>query len=296
MLNISSSKAAILVPIANPETATHLVSTAIDLAIDRDLRIELLTIIHVPEQLPLAAGKRLIDTEQDVLNDATELVQEHNIEVTGRIRFARSVASGILTTIDEYDIEIALLGWRGRPRRRDIVLGSHLDQILKNATCDVVVERIGESRNFDSILLPVAGGPNTKLAATVAGSLSRAHDAELHVVTIRSPTDTSREQKEAEKMQTRIIGNFDGISVIKQDIIEHPSVTDLLIDQSTNYDLMILGAASSTLFKRSLVGSLPEHVGRESQCPVIIAKRYQNVRSLTERTISRTRNRLPVLK
>jgi nucleotide-binding universal stress UspA family protein len=290
MLNTQSSKAAILVPIANPETATQLVSTAIDLATDRDLRIELLTVIRVPEQLPLAAGKRLVDDERDVINDAGESVSNHDIEVSGHIRFSRSVASGILTMIEEYDIQIALLGWRGQPRRRDIVLGSHLDQILKNATCDVLVERMGGTEVLDSILLPVAGGPNTALAATVAGALGRVHDADLHVVTIRPPTSTSREQKEVETMLTRVVGDFAGIPVITQEVIEHESVAKALVGQSAGCDLIVLGAASSTLFRRSLVGSLPERVGRESQCPVIIAKRYQNVRSLMARTVSRARN------
>lgn len=147
---------------------------------------------------------------------------------------------------------------------------------------------------MDSILLPVAGGPNTALAATVAGALGRVHNTDLHVITIRPPKSTSREQKEVETMLTRVVGNFAGIPVITQEVIEHESVAKALVEQSAGCDLIVLGAASSTLFRRSLVGSLPERVGRESQCPVIIAKRYQNVRSLMARTVSRARNEFQI--
>jgi nucleotide-binding universal stress UspA family protein len=292
MLETSSSTGSILVPVANPETVTQLVSTATDLAEDQHLDLELLTVIRVPEQLPLSAGEQFMNGQRDLLNDAIELVTNPNIEVSGRVRFARSVAGGILSAIEDHDIQIALLGWRGRPRRRDIVLGSHLDYVLKHATCDILVERMDKTPNIETILLPVAGGPNTKLAATTAGSLARAHDADLHVITIRSPTNSSREHTQAESMLQQVISNFTQVPTITQEVIEDESVTEAIVDQSEDFDLMILGAASNTLLRRSLIGSMPEQIGRESSCPIIIAKRYQNIRSLTARTVSRTRARL----
>lgn len=292
MFNTNSSTGSILVPIANPETVSQLISTAIDLAEDQKLDLELLTVVSVPEQLPLSAGRQFSDEKQDLLNDAVESITHPDITVSGRIRFARSVSSGILSAIEDHDIQIALLGWHGRPRRRDIVLGSHLDHVLRNATCDILIERMDKTTELETILLPIAGGPNTELAATVAGSLARAHNADLHVITIHSPASTSREQIEVEQMLTRIISNFTQVSTITQEVIEHESVADAIIGQSNDADLMILGAAPSTLFRRSLVGSLPERIGRESTCSVIIAKRYQNIRSLTARTVSHARTRL----
>ena len=289
MLNTNSSTGSILVPIANPETVSQLVTTAIDLAEDQKLDLELLTVVPVPEQLPLSAGRQFSDEKQNMLNDAVESITHPDITVSGRIRFARSVSSGILSAIEDHDIQIALLGWHGRPRRRDIVLGSHLDHVLRNATCDILIERMDKTTELETILLPIAGGPNTELAATVAGSLARAHNADLHVITIRSPASTSREQIEVEQMLTRIISNFTQVSTITQEVIQHESVADAIIGQSNDADLMILGAAPSTLFRRSLVGSLPERIGRESTCSVIIAKGYQNIRSLTARTVSHAR-------
>jgi nucleotide-binding universal stress UspA family protein len=292
MLGTNASTGSILVPIANPETVTQLVSTATNLAEDQHLDIELMTVVRVPEQLPLSAGGRLMTGQQDLLNEAVELVQDSDIEVSGRICFARSVAGGILSAIEDHDIQIALLGWRGRPRRRDIVLGSHLDHVLKHATCDILIERMDETTDLETILLPVAGGPNTELAATTAGSLARIHGADLHVITVRSPTNSSRKHTQAESMLKQVISNFTQVPTVTQEVMEDKSITEAIIDQSENFDLMILGAASNTLFRRSLVGSMPEQIGRESVCPVIIAKRYQNVRSLTARTVSRTRARL----
>lgn len=289
MIGTNSHTGSILVPVANPETVTHLVSTATDLAEDQHLDLELLTVVRVPEQLPLSAGEQLMDGQQDLLKDAIELATNPDVTVSGHIRFARSIASGILSAIEDHNIQIALLGWRGRPRRRDIVLGSHLDHVLKHASCDILIERMDETLDLETILLPVSGGPNTELAATTAGSLARAHDADLHVITIRSPMNSAREHTQAESMLQQVISNFTQVPTITQEIIEGESVTEAIIDQSEGFDLMILGAASNTLFRRSLVGSMPEQIGRESACPVIIAKRYQNIRSLTARTVSRTR-------
>lgn len=80
MLNTNSSTGSILVPIANPETVSQLVSTAIDLAEDQKLDLELLTVVPVPEQLPLSAGRQFSDEKQDMLNDAVESITHPDLE------------------------------------------------------------------------------------------------------------------------------------------------------------------------------------------------------------------------
>ncbi|MDQ2049942.1 universal stress protein [Natronolimnohabitans sp. A-GB9] len=120
-----------------------------------------------------------MDDHEAVLEYALERARERDVSATGRIRSGRSVSSGVLAIAGDEDerVETILLGWRGRPRRRDVVLGGHIDEILADAPCDVLVERIDPDRPADvsSVLVPVAGGPNTDLAARVAGSIARIH-------------------------------------------------------------------------------------------------------------------------
>ncbi|WP_117594410.1 universal stress protein [Haloprofundus halophilus] len=286
MRSTRSRERSILVPIANPETADQLVSTAADLATDQQLALELLTVVEVPDQLPLSEGERLVDDEREILTYASDLV-DPELDVSSRIRFARSISSGILSAAEDRRVRTILVGWRGRPRRRDLVLGSHLDEVLRDASCDVLVQRMDRSEELERILLPVAGGPNTELAATVAGSLARVHDAAVHVVTVHAPGDATQQQRQREETLARVIADFVGVSTITQEILESGSTVDAIVEQSSNCDLVVLGAASDGLFRRSLVGSLPEQIGRESSSSVIMAKRHRTLPSRFARLVSR---------
>ncbi|WP_226043008.1 universal stress protein [Natrinema sp. DC36] len=287
-----TTRGSILVPIANPETADQLISTAADIATDTGRPLELLTVIRVPEQVPLSEGERLVDDEREVLDYAADIVNDQAIEVTSRIRFARSIASGILSIAEEEDIETILMGWRGRPRRRDIILGSHLDQVLRKAPCDVLVKRMDGDEELQRILLPVAGGPNTELAATVAGSLARVHDAEVHVIVVNSPNETATARDKKQTMLARVIAGFTGVPVITQEIVESDSVGDTIVNQSEDVDLVVLGATSEDLFGRSVIGSLPEQVGRQSASSVLMVKEHRNLPSRLVRLTSRLRREI----
>lgn len=288
----STTQGSILVPISNPETTDQLVSTAADIATDTGRPLELLTVIRVPDQVPLSEGERFVNDEREVLDYASDIVTGQAIEVTSRIRFARSIASGILSVAEEQDIGTILMGWRGRPRRRDIILGSHLDQVLRKAPCDVLVKRMDGDEELQRILLPIAGGPNTELTATVAGSLARVHDADIHVIVINSPNETATARDEKETMLSSVIAGFTSVPVITQEIVESDSVCDTIVDQSEDVDLVVLGATSEDIFRRSVVGSLPEQVGRRSASSVLMVKEHRNIPSRVARLISRLRREI----
>ncbi|SFS93297.1 universal stress protein [Halostagnicola kamekurae] len=283
----SSARGSILVPIANPETADRLVSTAADLATDTERALELLTVVEVPSQVPLSEGERLVEDEREVLEYAADIVSDRPVEVTKRIRFARSVSSGICSAAADQSVETILVGWRGNRRRRDIVLGSHIDEVLREAPCDVLVKRMDDDEPIREILLPVAGGPNTELAADVAGSLARVHEAAIHVVVVHSPGGTERSREEKEAALASVIGGLTGVPVITQEIIESESVADALVDRSEAADLVVLGATSTDVFRRSVIGSLPERVGRRATSSVIMVKANRTIRSRLRRLVSR---------
>ena len=52
----------------------------------------------------------------------------------------------------------------------------------------------------------------------------------------------------------------------------------------TNYDLVVIGAAKEPLFRKMLLGEIPEKVARHSPASVLVVKRYEGaVRSLVKK-------------
>lgn len=270
--------ARLLVPVANPETADRLLDTAVDIAADRDLEVLVLTVVTVPMQLSLEQARSDFDvTEREsMVNDAVERVRGYGISATGRIRFGRNVAGGIRDIASEESVETILLGWRGRPRRRDVVLGSHIDDVLSDAPRDVLVKRIDRDRRaVSSVLVPVAGGPNTEFAAETAGALARAHDARIELVTV-VPDREEATVAEARDLLNRTAPALGAVESVEQIVLEG-SVAETIVDRSADHDVTVVGAAEGGFLRRALVGDVPEAIGREADGAVLMAKRRQDV-------------------
>lgn len=268
----------LLVPVANPETADRLLDTAIDIARDRDLELLVVHAVIVPVQLSLEQARRQleIDEEEAVVNDAVERARDEGVEATGWIRFGRSVASGIRSVADDVDAATILLGWRGRPRRRDVVLGSHIDDVLADAPCDVLVKRIDrKGGSVSSVLVPVAGGPNTAFATAVAGSLARVHDARVELLTV-VPDREDGTVADARRMLTRASSDLGAVGSVTETVLEG-AVVETIVDRTAAHDVTVIGAAEAGALRRTLVGDVPAAVGRDADSAVIMAKRRQSV-------------------
>lgn len=288
-----SDRPFLLVPVANPETAERLLDTAVDLARDRDLGILALTVIEVPMQLPLGRASEAMDveSEEDVVNYARDIAEEAGVPVTGRLRFGRDVATSVVNVAEREECEAILLGWRGRPRRRDIVLGSYIDEILSEAPVDVLVKRIDrEGDAVESILVPVAGGPHTAYAAEIAGSLAREHDARIELVTVVGE-ESEETMTEARELLTETSAALGAVESVEETVLVGDVVSEIKGRVGERgHDVTVLGAARGGFLRRVMVGNIPETIARESEGAVIMARRANPVTALWRRL----RNRIPV--
>jgi len=65
-------------------------------------------------------------------------------------------------------------------------------------------------------------------------------------------------------------------------MIKNSSVTYGIIDESENYDAIMIGASRDSFFKRT-VGSTPDRIARNSEKTVFVVKQYSPVKSLFKR-------------
>lgn len=277
----------LLVPIATSETADRLMDTATDIATDRSLQLLVIHVVAVPDQLPLDAGHRLLDDEDEqVLADAAAMAADHGVPAERRVRLARSVTSGILGAIEKYDVETTLLGWRGRPPRRQVVLGSYIDAVLRSGECDVLVKRIQTSRPaVESILVPVAGGPHDSFAAKTAGSIARRRDATVHLLHVRSADDPERTERDARALLQDATDSLGDVSASERELVSADHVAGAITDRTSDHDVALLGASRGGLLRRTILGTISEAVGRHAAGTVILAKRYESAPSRVRRLV-----------
>ncbi|MFB6180102.1 MAG: universal stress protein, partial [Halorientalis sp.] len=270
----------VLVPIANPESVDQLMRTALDIAEEQHAELEVMSIVTVPQQTPLSEGQQFVGEERAVLDQALDFAEEYNSEVpvSGRIRIGHDVSQAILNTVRQDDVDVVLMGWRGRGRRRDYVLGSNVDEVVTQARCDVLVERIGPAKRVDSILVPTAGGPHAEFAAEIARAIARANDAQVEVVYV----SRAGGQGTGDGALERAAGILEGVDA-ETTLLEGGDVADTIVERSADHDITIVGASREGLLQQLVFGAIPEEVGRRADNTVIMAKRYLGLRSRLSR-------------
>jgi basic amino acid/polyamine antiporter, APA family len=270
----------ILVPIARTENVEQLMRTAIDIAEDRDAELLVMSAVTVPEQTPLERADQFVDEERTVVNEAMSLADGSSVPVHGLIRVGHDPEEVILHTVDQHDCDAVIMGWGGQGhRRQEIALGSTVDEVVREADCDVFVERIGSESEgeIDSILIPTAGGPHAELAGRVADAIARSEDAACKVVHVIDPDADESEREEARSILERTAAAIDGAQV-ETELLTDDAVVDGILEESAAHDITIIGATQNSRIRQLVFGAIPEAIGREAHNITIMARGRMSTR------------------
>jgi nucleotide-binding universal stress UspA family protein len=74
-------------------------------------------------------------------------------------------------------------------------------------------------------------------------------------------------------------------------VLEGEEVVDAIVEESSGYDLTIIGATREGLLQQFVFGVIPEQVGRRANSTVIMAKRNLAITSRVTRWFRRRGNR-----
>ena len=118
-------------------------------------------------------------------------------------------------------------------------------------------------------LVPIAGGPNSSLAADTARTFQRKYGSWivfLHVV----ETDATRRQRErGREYLDSALDHIEGYDQASTWLLEADDVAEAIIEQTTYYDATIIGSSQKGWMKRSLFGSTAIDIRSASFTPVL---------------------------
>lgn len=267
----------LVVAVGNPEYAEQLVRTAADVARANDGEIHVVSVVQKPRESPFALfSDETIKAEfagdrREILDRALETAPD-TVPVHGRVAVGTDVADALISAVKELEADALLVGWHGRPRRSEVVLGTTIDVVLRRAPCDVLVERIGLTANgVERVLLPVAGGPHLPLAASVADAVAASNDATIDVLSVVAPTAGEDERETARGHLEEAVALL--TAGTETELREAPAVDDAIIEAANECDLVVFGVTRRGVVRRRLVGSIPQTVGRRTDRTVILARR-----------------------
>ena len=142
----------ILVLVTDSPATVHALETACLLAKERRAEILLAYIIVVPLSLPLDASIDEMETAGAVaLATAREVVVQHGLPIRMVIRHSRSMASGLLATVQERHPDLMVIGVG--PSKEDAEWGRMVEKVAERAGCEVIVDRLPESAGPSGVRL-----------------------------------------------------------------------------------------------------------------------------------------------
>lgn len=264
----------VLVAVEDPDDVQQLVRTAGDLARRGTGVVRLVTVVAKPRDSPFG----VFDDEtirRNYAGDSRDLLARadppEGVAVERDVVVARSVVGGVLAVVEESDPAALVVGWRGRTRRSDVVLGTVVDALVDRAPCDLYVERVGrEANGVASILLPVAGGPHVRAAANVVAAIAARNDARVHVFSVAGDDvgDASAFVEEGLAALTAADPDLSATTGTR----EADDVTGAIAEEAADHDVVVLGATRQGALRRRIVGSVPQRVVERTDETVILAR------------------------
>jgi uncharacterized hydrophobic protein (TIGR00271 family) len=203
----------------------------------------------------------------------------------------------IVALVADVEPDILLLGWTGEEGSRHHLLGRTLDQVIRYASCHVVVARADRWPDVRRALVPAAGGPNAGTAIDLALHLSP--DIEVTALYVARQLTGPLGVAAGHEQLTRILEPWDGDARVRPTVVRAPSVIDGILDAAHDgQDVLLVGASNESYVDRKLFGDVPQALAVRAKVPTLIVRpRAGPIKSIlrrAERVLADVQDRITV--
>jgi amino acid transporter/nucleotide-binding universal stress UspA family protein len=274
MPTLSAEKAAryrVLVPVAAADHPS-MVEFAAVVAKENGGDLSLLKIVEVPPNTPTTSVHyRDVSDQIREMEQLESRAKKFDIDVDTRLLVSHEVASTIVEASQKENINLTVLGWKGRTRV-GAIMGTNLDRIVPGVTGDVVILKSeGLAAEVKEVTLLYGHGPHVERAAELASIFARKHGASASILLV-SVAGWPEAGDAARLAALEDIFRARGVPVTSR-TAKHPDFLAGVIAETEGTGLLFMGAAGARTLGRSLFGYLPDRIARGARCPVAIVKK-----------------------
>jgi chloride channel protein, CIC family len=279
----STGSGRLLVPVANPETAGILLLMAAAIARDRHYEIDCVQVMLIPRHSSPSETQVRTAKSRRLLRQAEVLAKKWKIPLHTQIRVTHDVAHAILETINEQHIDLILMGWKGNTSTPGRIFGSVVDNIIRQATCEVVLVKLGKppqsplptQHSFNRWLVPMAGGPNSPLAIKLLPALiTLGNNPQIRLTQVFNPSELKPDMSISEQAIRHLMRRRKLSSTVVALPVQADSVAEGVINlvKTEGYDVVVLGASREGLLQQAIQGNIPEAIASGVESTVILVR------------------------
>ena len=154
--------------------------------------------------------------------------------------------------------------------------------VAKVADRNVLVLKDNGLSKVERILVPVGGGPHTKLGLKVGHQLAAQWGASITAMTVKVDREYSDAISAFDHANQQFLQNFGeefvrgllkevGVTAEILAVID-TDISQGIINIAADYDLIIIGASEEWAVRKWLFGSIPEKVANQASVSVLMAR------------------------
>jgi nucleotide-binding universal stress UspA family protein len=245
-----------------------------------------LTVIHVTEQPPMFSQPHLdrigpADPDELWTREARRSIADLLAKLRGDLERVRGCvrvgtpSREILGVADEVDADAIVLGSKGTSRIQRLLLGSTAEDVVRHASCPVLVVRDEPLKRVRRVLLPVDMDDGSR--ATVRYALEHLGEGveieAIHVLGFPRHIDPELEgvlPDDAESA-TRLRAFLDDLGaerIPSRVVLGEPAAA--ILDAAAGVDLVLIATRGLKGIARALLGSVAGKVVRHAEGPVLV--------------------------
>ncbi|MHB8588458.1 MAG: universal stress protein [Candidatus Dormibacteraceae bacterium] len=259
-------RARVLVPIIRGQAAAPLLSLGDAIARRGSTQGVVLGLVEIPASrggLQMAVAKRSRELLRWIAATDYECHSVSGSQLTVQTRIAADVARGIREAALETQSDLVLLEWPWQESPRRYRLEAVLRSLAADPPANLVIVRPDPAGNGPlaprSVLAPLRGGSNARLALSVAAALATQSEARLTLMHVYgSNHHPDRTQREAAVFHELIQAVRSLDPVVLEVIAPEPAA--VLLRAGSEYDAVVMGARARPGRAGNLVGSALESV------------------------------------
>jgi len=248
----------VVVPLAKPATAPHMLELAVALADPDSGRVIAMTVTDGEDE---ETDQRLSELQPIV----DEFVNEgHPVELVTQI--AGSVARGILDGVREYQAETLIIGVK-QAGRRQVKLGTLVENIVAAAPCNVLIYRPSDSPAYDSVVVPISDSNESLISLRYAVAIAGKKQIPVLPLYIRREY-TYRAEHEA---RLREILEPLPDSLVRKDMIPGRDPAERILQDCDEDDLLIVGFSQKSDLELEFGRDLANTLLNRAPGPVLLS-------------------------
>ena len=241
-------------------------------------RVLPLGVVEIPEEIGLSAGAVPARIHRQMLGRLRRVNKSPQIELRTLVRVHRQVWQGIIEAAKEENANLILLGWSGRVDA-DSVLGTTIDEAVRNAPCDIAVAKGVSVQAARRILVPIRGGPHAALAFKLATGLADRVDGIVTALRIERPESAGQPDEGTIASRERDREEFEAVLAtaprpdrVREVVVEASSVVDAILRQAETHQVVVMGAAADPQDPSQIFGPIAEEIARRLDKGLVVVK------------------------